>query len=263
MTDPQSDWRQTAREIHPGLSPGWMHYAAALHRRLLRRWLGRLPAGSTVLKTDLFEEAFGEACPWTDIEELGWRPMGMDVGQAVVRGAADRFSNSPGAAILATDVRHIGLADDSVDAVFSNSTLDHFETEAEIEDSLAELFRILRRGGSLLLTLDNPMNPIIGLRNAIPPSWVRGLRITPFFVGRTFGRRRCLKKLSAAGFETIASGTFMHKLRYFVLPAMRLVKSEAMQRRFADAMLRAEFLARLPTSDLTGHYIWVEARKPR
>jgi len=263
MTDSHSDWSQTAREMHPGLSPGWMHYTAALHRTLLRRWAGRLPPGSTVLKTDLFEEAYGEACPWLEIEALGWKAMGMDLGREVAGGASARFAQPDGSRVFSTDVRHIALADGSIDAILSNSTLDHFETHEEIETALKELYRILKPGGLMILTLDNPMNPAIGFRNAIPPSWVKGLRITPFFVGRSLRRGPCVKKLAKIGFAAIASGTFMHKLRYFAIPAFRRIESKAAQREMADAMLSKEYLGRLPTGELTGHYIWVEARKPR
>ena len=45
------------------------------------------------------------------------------------------------------DVRRLPLADNRVDVVLSNSTLDHFDTEQEIEESLHELARVLKPGG--------------------------------------------------------------------------------------------------------------------
>ena len=69
------------------------------------------------------------------------------------------------------------------------STLDHFEDAAQIEVALGELHRVLRPGGHLVLTLDNPANPLIRLRNALPEAWARRTGLSPFAVGATLGRR--------------------------------------------------------------------------
>ncbi len=66
------------------------------------------------------------------------------------------------------DVRRLEFPDASFDFVFSDSTLDHFETEAEIEQSISGFARILEPEGCLLITLDNPANPKVGLRNRLP-----------------------------------------------------------------------------------------------
>ena len=52
----------------------------------------------------------------------------------------------------------------SFDVVLSTSTLDHFDRRDEIAVALAELRRVLADGGRLLVTLDNPANPILRLR---------------------------------------------------------------------------------------------------
>jgi ubiquinone/menaquinone biosynthesis C-methylase UbiE len=70
--------------------------------------------------------------------------------------------------VHAADVRHLPFPDGTFDAVCSDSTLDHFDSAADIADALAEIRRALRRGGALLVTLDNGMNPLVAVRNAMP-----------------------------------------------------------------------------------------------
>ncbi len=59
------------------------------------------------------------------------------------------------------------FADGAFDLVVSNSTLDHFRTPADIQTSFAELHRVLAPGGSLILTLDNPSNPVVALQKLL------------------------------------------------------------------------------------------------
>ena len=55
----------------------------------------------------------------------------------------------------------------SFDLVVSTSTLDHFGHASDIGDALAELNRVLRKGGELVITMDNTGNPVIALRRII------------------------------------------------------------------------------------------------
>ena len=66
------------------------------------------------------------------------------------------------------DVRCLPFVDGVFDLVVSNSTLDHFETSREIERAVAEIHRVLAPRGLFILTLDNPANPAVALRNALP-----------------------------------------------------------------------------------------------
>src|SRR5262245_28229254 len=124
------------------------------HLALLRAW--STGGSAIVLKTDLFEEANGAD------ELLSSFPanatiIGMDVVPTTVARARARGVRS--GLFLATDVRHLALASQSMDLVFSNSTLDHFDARSDLDASLAELVRVLRPGGRLIVTLDNPRNP--------------------------------------------------------------------------------------------------------
>jgi len=79
------------------------------------------------------------------------------------------------------DVRQLDFGDNSIELIISNSTLDHFQQAEDIDRSLAELARVLVPGGLLLVTMDNPLNPVIALRNRLPKSLLGRTALAPVF----------------------------------------------------------------------------------
>ena len=63
-------------------------------------------------------------------------------------------------------------------------------------------------GGTLVVTLDNAVNPLVALRNAIPPRLLRRAGLVHYPLGVTCGPRRFEALVRAAGFAVpvIASG---------------------------------------------------------
>ena len=217
-----------------------------------------LPAGR-VLKTDLFDEAFGDGlAPW--FEARGHDVVACDLAFSTVSGAS-RKPASVAAAVA--DVRQLPFFTSAFDTVFSDSTLDHFDSEAGIRDSLLELHRVLQPGGTLLLTMDNPVNPIVWLRNLSPGFW-RRLGVVPYAVGATCGRRRLTRLLEQSGFDVPAAGTIMHAPRVLLVAWCRHLARHGTTRPGAWLerwLLRCEALGRLPTREITGHFVAVVARR--
>lgn len=255
QADPQQAWQPLPR--------AWQRYATELHERLLRRWVDRLPTGSIVLKTDLFEEAMGEDYPSRQIAGMGWRPLGMDVGRGIAAKARGRGALDGGVGAVVNDVRRLAFADGSLPAIFCNSTLDHFKDGGDIDVALAELKRVLAPGGQLILTLDNPRNPVVGLRNALPRRLTDTLGITDFHVGPTLSLNAAIRRHRTLGFEIREAGTFMHSLRYLALERLRRIETERRdtEREF-NRMISRERRASWPTAQWTGHFIYVIAQKP-
>ncbi len=255
QVDPEQAWRPPPR--------GWQRYAAHLHQRLLEHWVDRLPAGTVVLKTDLFEEAMGDDHPVRRIASLGWRPMGIDVGRRIATAARRRGALDDGPGAVVTDVRRMALADASIPAILCNSTLDHFQDPADIDVALRELVRALVPGGELILTFDNPLNPVVGLRNALPRWLTRLLGITNYHVGPTLSLRAARRKLEDLGLVVRDGGTFMHALRYLALPRLRRIdRNGGDPAPHVTRLLDTERRAGWPTAQLTGHFIYVIAHKP-
>ena len=236
----------------------WRRCSDAIHAQMARA-RRRHTAPWRVLKTDLFDEAFGDGlAPW--FESRGHDIVACDL--AFVDRARRRAEAPTSVAAAVADVRQLPFSKASFDTVFSDSTLDHFGSDVGIRDSLLELHRVLRPGGTLLLTMDNPVNPMVWLRNLSPAFWMR-LGIVPYVVGATVSggtSRGC----SSGRFRRARPEAIMHVPRVLMVPLCRWLARNGATARDVDACLAAEFesLDRLPTREMTGHFVAVVARKP-
>jgi len=245
LTRPQGEfWRRCNDEIH-------------------RWWLGRVAGnlhGALVLKTDLFDEATGDGLVgW--FEQRGNRVVGCDLAFSTAKGALER-QNCRGTVVC--DVRNLPFGTGSFDCVFSDSTLDHFSSEGQIQRSLQELKRVLRLDGSLLLTMDNPRHPLIALRSRFPAILQR-LGLLPYSVGATCSAGRLRQLLATAGFEVTETGAILHAPRVLAVALCGWLEKRWGVRRPPAWYLRwlslFERLGRLPTREFTGHFVAVVARR--
>ncbi len=240
------------------LDPQVAQQKRTVHLELVRRWLGgRVPR--TVLKTDLYEEAFGSDHVLFDLAPGAKCVVGIDINYGTVAAARERCQSAD-FLFLSSDVRALGFETASFDLVFSNSTLDHFETQIELRASLKELARVVRPGGFVVITLDNPWNPLYPLLR-----WAMRLRCAPFTLGCTASRPQLRTWLSECGLEPLHHGWLIHNPR--MLSTALFLALRKILGRSADAPIRLllslfAFLGRLPSRPLTACFVAVCARKP-
>ncbi len=229
-----------------------------VHQHLARRWMGE-SSPRTVLKTDVFEEAYGEDQILLDLFPEAAQVVGMDIAPAHAV-AARRRSLGHRCSFVVTDVRRPAFRQASFDLVLSNSTLDHFETPGEIRSALGELARVLRPGGTLIVTLDNPANPLYpALR------WISRRSLAPFSLGCTISRWQLNAWLEEFGLVVTANDWLIHNPR-LVSTALFLALRRSLGR-FADTPIGAllwlfHCLGRLPTRPFTACFLAACARKP-
>jgi len=242
----------------------WREFTDRQQIGLLTRWVRGLIGGGSqtdLLKTDLFDEVASQGIvPW--LLASGAHVTGIDVAPAIV---AEAEARNPGLEAVVADVRSLPFAAASFDVVFSGSTLDHFESAADIQTALGELRRVLRPGGTLILTLDNPANPLIWLRNGPLLRLLRRIGIVPYQVGATLGPRSLGRAVRAAGFDVVETTAVMHCPRAIAVAMAGTL--DRLSRSWQGAFLRHlqawERLERWPTCWLTGHYVAVHAVAPR
>jgi SAM-dependent methyltransferase len=247
-------WRRTRPQ------PLWRAHSDAVNTALLARWLPDARV-ARLLKTDLFDEVLSDGL-YPQLTQCAHRIVGIDISASIVGAEWSRY---PRLQVAMADVRCLPFTSSSFDVVVSNSTLDHFRTSHEIVVGLRELWRVLRAGGQLLLTLDNLTNPIIALRNFLPFQLVNWLGLVPYYVGATHGPRGLRRIVQEVGFEVQALEAIMHCPRVLVVALGRLIEGRiglSTQRRFWRGLMAFERLARWPTRFLTGHFIAVNAIKP-
>jgi SAM-dependent methyltransferase len=248
-----------AREARTPPLPVWHAHSDAVNTA----WLAHRLRSDTVdrlLKTDLHDESVGDGL--TPLLRTRTRSMvGIDLAASTVANACSRDGHVHG---CAADVRVLPFVAEAFDAVVSNSTLDHFDSLDDVSTSLREIGRVLRPGGSLLLTLDNLANPLVALRNALPFGPLNALGIVPYRIGRTCGPRTLARLVRAAGFDVVEVGAILHCPRVLAVAAASLVGrrgSSGARRRLLAGLMRFERMAGWHTRFLTGNFIAVVARR--
>jgi SAM-dependent methyltransferase len=205
---PASHWNSVARTWSAGNheNPILAAHKRRVYTDLVAGWTGgRVPA--LALKTDLFAEAFNDE---EFVSSLGWQQslVGIDISTGVLDAARHRASLGGLHGYVACDVRRLPFASGTFDAVVSDSTLDHLSSEAEIVTALGEAERVLKAGGMLIVTIDNPSNM------TYPPRWLvllwMRLGLAPYYIGVTLSRRRLLAALQALGMEIRGCTAILH-----------------------------------------------------
>lgn len=225
------------------LPDGWRRHARRAHLDLVDRWIGR-PQGRW-LKTDLFEERSPVRALLPALRTAGW--VGADLSPSAVSGSGV-------CPAVAADVRRLPFADGAFDGVLSTSTLDHFDERRSIEIALAELRRVLAGGGRLVITFDNPGNPLVRARNALPHQLARRTGLVPFAVGETLGLGDGERALRSAGFDVEDASTLLHAPH---VVGTRLARWPWWERRALPALDR---LGTTRAAPLTAHFVAFRAR---
>lgn len=260
MPSNSAEWDSVASQPRPSwyLDRLVAEQKRRLHQELVCRWARGLRI-SKVLKTDSFEEAYGADQILFDLFPEAGCAIGIDLAWSTARRAQARCP-SPRVQFLTGDVRRLPLRSESVDAIVSTSTLDHFDSRADFCTALGELMRVLRPGGLAIVTLDNLHNPLYALlRMASRRGWA------PFRLGYTASQSGLLRHLQEAGLEVIAAERLIHNPR--LISTLVFLGLRRLLGRQADPPIRGLLklfatLERLPTRRFTACFVAACARKP-
>jgi len=258
-------WEEVARNWEVA---GYSNQLLAEHKRkvyldLIEKWF-RIQEHQTILKTDLFTEAFG-------VEQFSFclphaSLIGIDISFEIVKRAkhlAPEYGLDAGR-FFCCDVRQIPLREHSIDLVISDSSLDHFPEEIDLIDSLRELSRVLKIGGVLIITLDN-RNNLTYMPYFLVRLWMK-LGFAPYFIGRTLSLTKLKKTLEDTGLLVEESTAIFHYPHPdFLVRGLERTLSRVSFHKLDNAIRKSlSILDRLgsrPTKYLTGRYIAVKAIK--
>lgn len=249
---------RTWQDRHP---PGlWRESSDQQQEVLLRRWLPQ-QGGCRLLKTDLFDEVAGRGLV-AGLIDSGVHVTAVDISPWIV----DRCRLAhPALEARVADVRRLPFASASFDVVFSGSTLDHFDNSRDLGQAMAELSRVLRPSGLLILTLDNPCHPLLALRNGtLLPLW-RRIGLVPYQVGVTLPPAALADVVRGSGLIVREVTSIGHAPRVLAVAAARgFERVQPLGRRlYLWALRQMECLEALPTARFTGHYTAILAQAPR
>ncbi len=243
----------------------WRAHVKEVYQRLMDRWLKNSKAGLT-LKTDLYDEAVSTYNLIPLFGQKGEGIIGIDVSFKVALTAKERMITEWDGwqNVVVSDVRDLSFKSDSFDQIISNSTLDHFPHKKDIIVSLKELQRTLKPGGVLIITLDNPSNPMVFLRNLLPYRLLKSFGLIPFYVGVTVSRPELILILESNGFRVHGSTAIVHSPRILAIwtgYVLGRIGSERIKVYFLRLLGMFERLEKLPLRNLTGYFVAVKAIK--
>jgi len=270
--DADVDWTREWRDAwKPHVDNAWFRHQDDVYTAW---WRERGPVWGRAPKVDSSDEspqmlqtdAFNEACRLPSLDRIlpSVRRTVMDISFLILRDALQGTRvREPRIRSCSTDVRRLAFRREVFDIVFSPSTLDHFGNSAEITLALRELRRVLRADGRLLITLDNPRNPLLWVRQRL---YRRGSRVPrgliPFAMGCTLSRARLVEALKGAGFEVLDSRYVLHTPRVVGLWlgewAARAGRARLGARLCSLFNVLERLLRRLPTRAWTGHFVAVD-----
>ena len=237
----------------------WRKYMKSVYSRLMSTWF-ETQNGATTLKTDLFEEASSEHSLLSEFESGFGVDNSVHIALAARAMSPDQFCNR----LIVCDLRNLPLRSESFHQILSGSSLDHFSLRTDIGKALKELSRVLIPGGILILTLDNPHNPAVWIRNALPFAWLNRIGLVPYYVGPTCRLNEARKLLENAGFEVMETTAVAHVPRAPAIWCV-MVAEKLRTKKIGDWLSRHyeswETLQRFPFRYITGYYIALRARK--
>ncbi len=254
--------QRPATSIAPAAGDSWYldplvaRQKADANRSCVDRWAGKRREGR-ILKTDLFEEANGNDHVLGSLAQGNGKTFGVDMVASTVARAGVRFG-PPRANIAVADVRELPFRPGSFDLIFSTSTLDHFEEAGQIEAAIEQLAAALAPGGRLIVTLDNPLNPLYW------PLRFWSKRVGPFSLGRTLSQRRMVRLAESLGLEVVATDYLIHNPRLvstLLFLGLRRLLGRAADGPVALLMRIFSWGDRLPTRAFTGAFSAVCAER--
>jgi len=157
-------------------------------------------------------------------------------------------------------VRHVPLRSQSLDVIVSNSTLDHFAARRDFEEAIGELARLLGPGGRLLITVDNPRNPLLW-----PLRWLSHLRHSPFHLGYTPSATVLRQTLQRAGLQVVDTRSLIHNPRgvstvlFLAIRRVAGLRADPLIQSLLNAFAKLE---RLPTRGFTACFLAACAVRP-
>ena len=191
------------------------------------------------------EAGCGPAANALNLALRGVEVAGIDVSENALNAAREAFAQRGlDGEFVAGDIRRIPFPDQSFDFVYAGGVVEHFR---ETEQAIAEMVRVLRPGGRLLLTVPalTLSYPYLFLRGNVPAvplaetvvtalhfRVLRG-RFATFGYERSFLRRRIRDLLERSGAVNTEIGRFDTYLPLLQLPralrhpARRLARTDA------------------------------------
>ncbi|MBM3251734.1 MAG: class I SAM-dependent methyltransferase [Candidatus Omnitrophica bacterium] len=190
------------------------------------------------LITDLYENCFGFTKITEYLSKKSGGVIGIDISKTVLFKAKNNIRGN-NIFYCASDIRNLSFHDNTFDIVISPSTLDHFP---EIDIAISEIYRVLKKDGVLLLTLNNKHNLFFVFN-----IWFLSMAgYLPFHTESCYFRKEGRRLLKKHNFAIREETTLMHVPFLFptIISLLERYRMNAFLKFFYDAVLLLEKMAK-------------------
>lgn len=146
------------------------------------------------------------------LAKAGFRVIGMDISSLFLSEGVEKYGDQEGLEFCVGDVSKMPFCDQSFDAVTSYDLLEHV---ADVKIILAEMARVTKRGGSIIIITPNHLNPIRHLGRAI--KWRRKDVYKPW---EARSRLLALYKFISSFLLVISKAIGLNKKVYYLEPVL-------------------------------------------
>ena len=169
-------------------------YYAENERRLFAEHFPGLD-GLRILKTDLWDEARNtRILAWAS--ERGAIAYGVDISEPTLRRARESFAAGALQSAV-SDVRALPFLDETFDAIYSMGTIEHFD---ETEQAVAEMARVLKRGGRAIIGVPNRHDPFL---RPLMATVLQAVGLYAYGYEKSYSRRALRQMLEKAGLSVV------------------------------------------------------------
>jgi SAM-dependent methyltransferase len=148
------------------------------------------------------------------LRQRGYRAIGLDYAPEAVLPTHSRCPNLP---LYVGDVHHLPFPSNCFGGYLSFGVVEHFEQGPG--EALAEAYRVLRPGGTLILTVPHP-NFVEGMRSVVNhlfPARLERLGPRAEYYERTFHHDELFRHVVSAGFRTERLVPYAHSYTFYGL----------------------------------------------
>ncbi len=111
---------------------------------------------------------------------------GIDSSELFLDEARRRNSGQKNKTFILMDAARLEFPDNSFDAVFSVATLEFFETGQKLPGAIKEIYRVLRRGGKIVILVLNPRSEYVKEHKKKRHSYFNRMNYTPDIIRKYF-----------------------------------------------------------------------------
>ena len=192
----RSFWEKIGHSMPSFFAAPSTRYYFECERMLYKKYFSEIQ-GKRILKTDLWDEAKNtRILKWAAEQKAD--VYGIDISTSILNEAREPFAQARlKYGFVISDLRKIGIGDESFDFLYSMGTIEHFP---EYRQAIKECYRVLRRKGVAIVGVPNKCDPFL---RPLMVSFLNKIGLYAYGYEKSFTKRELERMLRETGFKVV------------------------------------------------------------